>query len=167
MSDFEAGCTVELLHEGKPTGILGTVKTYVPPADYASVEFPFSIKSMGTAVNIDHLRRVEPQFIAREEAFDEALFGFHRRYEEDDIAAVERVFDAGVSWAQEQASHGKPFYGATEITPAVVAQQERENRLISKRVEQTTCKHNYASGYPLRCSSCSVLLKPLYEDFDD
>jgi hypothetical protein len=61
--DLRVGDTVELLHEGKPTGILGTA---LEVTDAIWVRFPFTHQPGSNAIDSRHLRRVEPEFIVQE-----------------------------------------------------------------------------------------------------
>jgi hypothetical protein len=70
MSDFSVNDIVELLHEGKPTGIRGTVSRVGEEIGFTgklAVRFPFEDTPPGYAAWIkpDHLRRVEPEFIVQ------------------------------------------------------------------------------------------------------
>jgi hypothetical protein len=65
MSDFKVNDTVELLNEGKPTGIRGAVVQSWKDETAVSVAFPFNPGPSSTYIHESHLRRVEPDFVVQ------------------------------------------------------------------------------------------------------
>jgi hypothetical protein len=115
MSDFQVGDEVELLHEGKPTGIRGTVCALYDGGDYgdtADVYFSFSIDRDGTEIGVHNLRRVEPEFtvqpgdwLERNDRMDEAHSTFNARDAATPIQRVWRKVDdttLEVVWERER-----------------------------------------------------------------